>query len=49
MNQTESKNLECIAIVGIAVRMPGAADVRQFWENLKTGKKASLFLAKKKC
>lgn len=44
MNQTESKNLECIAIVGIAVRMPGAADVRQFWENLKTGKECiSLF------
>ena len=39
MNQSESiKNLECIAIVGIAVRMPGAADVRQFWENLRTGK-----------
>ena len=45
MNQPESnKNLECIAIVGIAVRMPGAADVRQFWENLKTGKESiSLF------
>lgn len=45
MNQTESsKNLDCIAIVGIAVRMPGAADVRQFWENLKTGKESiSLF------
>lgn len=45
MNQTESnKNLECIAIVGIAVRMPGAQDVRQFWENLKTGKESiSLF------
>lgn len=44
MNQTESKNLECIAIVGIAVRMPGAADVRQFWDNLKTGKECiSLF------
>lgn len=45
MNQTEaSKNLECIAIVGIAVRMPGAADVRQFWENLKAGKESiSLF------
>ncbi len=45
MNQSESsKNPECIAIVGIAVRMPGAADVRQFWENLKTGKECiSLF------
>ncbi|MEI8400932.1 MAG: beta-ketoacyl synthase N-terminal-like domain-containing protein [Alcaligenaceae bacterium] len=45
MNQSESsKNLECIAIVGIAVRMPGAADVRQFWENLKAGKESiSLF------
>ena len=45
MNQSESsKNLECIAIVGIAVRMPGAEDVRQFWENLKTGKECiSLF------
>ncbi|MDP4837508.1 MAG: acyltransferase domain-containing protein [Burkholderiales bacterium] len=45
MNQSESnKNFECIAIVGIAVRMPGAEDVRQFWENLKTGKECiSLF------
>ena len=45
MNQSESlKHQECIAIVGIAVRMPGAADVRQFWENLKTGKESiSLF------
>ena len=45
MNQSESsKNLECIAIIGIAVRMPGATDVRQFWDNLKTGKECiSLF------
>ncbi len=45
MNQSESsKNLDCIAIIGIAVRMPGATDVRQFWDNLKTGKECiSLF------
>ena len=45
MNQTELNNHpECIAIIGIAVRMPGAADVRQFWENLKAGKESiSLF------
>lgn len=38
MNQTESiKNLDCIAIIGMAVRMPGALNVEQFWENLRSG------------
>ena len=38
MNHSESvRNLDGIAIIGIAVRMPGAADVREFWQNLKSG------------
>jgi acyl transferase domain-containing protein len=38
MNQTEStQNLDCIAIIGMAVRMPGALNVEQFWENLSSG------------
>ena len=38
MNQAESiKNLDCIAIIGMAVRMPGALNVEEFWENLRSG------------
>jgi 3-oxoacyl-(acyl-carrier-protein) synthase/malonyl CoA-acyl carrier protein transacylase/acyl carrier protein len=38
------ENLDCVAIIGIAVRMPGAVNVEQFWENLKTGTESiSLF------
>lgn len=45
MNQSESiKNLDCIAIIGMAVRMPGALNVEEFWENLRTGTESiSLF------
>ncbi len=45
MNQTEAiKNLDCIAIIGMAVRMPGALNVEEFWENLRTGTESiSLF------
>jgi len=38
MNEnTEIDNIDSIAIIGMAVRMPGAMNTEQFWENLKTG------------
>lgn len=45
MNQTDAiKNLDCIAIIGMAVRMPGALNIEAFWENLSKGKESiSLF------
>ena len=33
-----------IAIIGMAARLPGAGDVRQFWENLKNGVESITFL-----
>ncbi len=32
-----------IAIIGMAARLPGASDVRQFWENLKNGVESITF------
>ena len=34
---TGGEDLELIAIVGMAGRFPGAADVDQFWANLRNG------------
>ncbi len=33
----ESGSLDAVAIVGLAGRFPGAANVAEFWENLKSG------------
>ena len=37
---TEETSVEPIAIVGLAVRVPGAADARQFWQNLIDGRES---------
>ena len=34
---TDAEDRELIAIVGMAGRFPGAADVDQFWANLRDG------------
>jgi len=36
-DNTAIENIDSIAIIGMAVRMPGAMNAQQFWENLKTG------------
>ncbi|WP_068773804.1 non-ribosomal peptide synthetase [Paenibacillus sp. FJAT-26967] len=38
LNQESRKEKDDIAIIGMSVRMPGARNVGQFWENLKAGK-----------
>ena len=37
---TDELSVEPIAIVGLAVRAPGAADARQFWQNLIDGRES---------
>lgn len=37
--------MEPIAIIGLACRLPGAGDVRQFWSNLRDGKESITFLS----
>ena len=39
INETDESSFEglAIAIIGMAGRFPGAADVEQFWENLREG------------
>ena len=36
---------DAVAIIGISGRFPGAADVRQFWENLREGKESVRFFS----
>jgi acyl transferase domain-containing protein/acyl carrier protein len=40
---THSDNLEPIAVIGLACRLPGAADAQQFWRNLADGREAIRF------
>jgi len=42
-NNTGYSGLE-VAIIGVSCRFPGAADWREFWENLKEGREAMQFL-----
>jgi acyl transferase domain-containing protein/acyl carrier protein len=37
MSDTDDQHLDRIAIIGMAGRFPGAADVAQFWRNLRDG------------
>jgi acyl transferase domain-containing protein len=41
MNQREYTGLE-VAIVGMSCRLPGASNIHEFWENLKSGKKTTI-------
>lgn len=46
MNETEFiEPIETIAIVGMSGRFPGAANVNEFWENLKNGKESVSFFS----
>jgi acyl transferase domain-containing protein len=37
MSTAHEQHENDIAIVGMAARLPGAADVRRFWRNLRAG------------
>jgi phthiocerol/phenolphthiocerol synthesis type-I polyketide synthase E len=37
MTETEASGLEPIAVIGMSCRVPGSANVRQFWQNLVAG------------
>jgi acyl transferase domain-containing protein len=40
MAQAEPRRQERVAIIGISGRFPGAADVDEFWDNLKSGRES---------
>jgi len=41
----ESSNMDGVAIVGMALRVPGAVDTQQFWENLRQGVESTTFFS----
>ncbi len=40
-NRVEQPSDDSIAIIGMAVRLPGAKNISEFWDNLKTGRDVS--------
>lgn len=47
MDESYTNNsLDGVAIIGMAGRFPGAANINEFWENLKSGKEAITYFSK---
>jgi amino acid adenylation domain-containing protein len=43
---SDSKQVESIAIIGMAGRFPGAGDIESFWANLREGRESIAFFSK---
>ncbi len=40
MSTTYPYDESCVAVIGMAARLPGAGDIREFWENLVAGRQS---------
>jgi len=44
-NSEKHPSDDSIAVIGMAVRLPGAKNISEFWDNLKTGRDVSKVFA----